>query len=346
MEQSGDEDGLAETAEEICERLEDLGIDEAEVRTTAEEQIEVTLPDSGPAQALAQNPEVPRLYFYDWEPNLIGISKKVGGRPGTTPPERLTDQLEEIWARNGREPNEPLNQTLVRDGAFPNAYEAALVAAKQPPDPDCTDCADSAPRFYLFEKAGDHELIAGPLRERRSRDGTQVVEVPPGTTLVFEYPLDPTSGETIDTVEPGWFVLRDRPALSGADIADPEQAFDQFNQPVVQFDFTPDGREAFEEVTGAIAQRGAENAATQGAIGAVDPETAAAFSHHFAIVLDGEVVTRPIINFQENPEGIDGRTGAEISGGFSTPQEARDIATLLHLATAPVLLRLAQVTHE
>ena len=39
-------------------------------------------------------------------------------------------------------------------------------------------------------------------------------------------------------------------------------------------------------------------------------------SDHFAVVLDREVVSRPIINFVENPAGIDGRTGAQIEGSF------------------------------
>ena len=39
----------------------------------------------------------------------------------------------------------------------------------------------------------------------------------------------------------------------------------------------------------------------------------------FAIVLDREVVSRPFIDYRENPNGIDGRTGAQISGGFKTP---------------------------
>jgi len=75
-------------------------------------------------------------------------------------------------------------------------------------------------------------------------------------------------------------------------------------------------------------------------LGAVDAETAAAFSGSFAVVLDNEAVTRPIINFQENPNGIDGRTGAEISGGFSDPQEAQDIATFLQIGALPVELNL------
>ena len=41
------------------------------------------------------------------------------------------------------------------------------------------------------------------------------------------------------------------------------------------------------------------------------------FSGIFAIVLDGELVSNPIINFVENPAGIDGRTGAQISGAHA-----------------------------
>ena len=44
-------------------------------------------------------------------------------------------------------------------------------------------------------------------------------------------------------------------------------------------------------------------------------------SQHFAIVLDNELVSAPYINFRENPDGIDGSTGAQISGSFTiTPR--------------------------
>ena len=336
----------------IRERIDELGVAEPEVARLGADQISVALPDVQNAQrAIDQVGTTAQLFFYDWEPNLLGISKKVGGKPGIEPPERIVEQLEEIWDRNDREPNEPLNSTLIDDGALPNAYEAALIAAEQPPRPDCTDCSDSASRFYLFEKGGNHELIAGPetqerdlfttvTGERRSRQGTEVVEVPPGSTLVFAYPVDPNTQQTIEDADPGWFAINDTYALTGDQIEDPQQAFDQFNQPVVQFDFTDSGREAFQEVTQEIARRGAEAAATQGVLGAVDSETAAAFSGSFAVVLDNEAVTRPIINFQENPNGIDGRTGAEISGGFSDPQEAQDIATFLQIGALPVELNL------
>ena len=65
-----------------------------------------------------------------------------------------------------------------------------------------------------------------------------------------------------------------------------------------------------------LAERGL-NSAPPGIAG--NSAAAAQYSGHFAVVLDEEVVSRPIINFVDNPSGIDGRTGAQIEGsGTST----------------------------
>ena len=57
-------------------------------------------------------------------------------------------------------------------------------------------------------------------------------------------------------------------------------------------------------------------------------QLASSYSGHFAVVLDDEIVSRPIINFVENPAGIDGRTGAQISG-IGDLNEAQDLANFL-----------------
>src|SRR5918996_1086383 len=135
-----------------------------------------------------------------------------------------------------------------------------------------------------------------------------------------------------------WFVIRDRPNLSGDEIRNPEQNFDPTTgqEPVVTFDFTDSGREAFSSVTKEIAQRGLQNA-PPGVAG--DVEAASQFSGHFAIVLDQEIKSRPIINFVENPNGIDGRTGAQISG-IGDLQEAQDLAEILQIGALPIDLTL------
>ena len=56
-------------------------------------------------------------------------------------------------------------------------------------------------------------------------------------------------------------------------------------------------------------------------------------------MLDGDVVSRPIINFVENPDGIDGRTGAQISGGFDIA-EAQNLAEFLQRGALPIDLNL------
>ena len=55
-------------------------------------------------------------------------------------------------------------------------------------------------------------------------------------------------------------------------------------------------------------------------------------------MLDREVVSRPFIDYRENPDGIDGRTGAQISGGFKL-QEAQDLANVLKTGALPITLK-------
>ena len=67
--------------------------------------------------------------------------------------------------------------------------------------------------------------------------------------------------------------------------------------------------------------------------------TADAARQHFAIVLDNQLISVPYIDFQQNPDGIDGRNGSQIAGGF-TIQSAQDLANLLKTGALPVALEL------
>jgi SecD/SecF fusion protein len=333
----------------IRERIDQFGVSEPEVARLGNSEITVSLPDVDNAQrAIDQVGSTAQLYFYDWEPNLIGPERAIGGRPGLQPPPGPLKRSEERWKEAGRDPKSAVNLQLVVSGAFPDAYGAAKLASEQAPVEDCENCSVSKPRYYLFAKAAPHDLIAGPelakkdlyvspTGEKRSRDGIVVV-VPTGTIVVSEYPTD-ESGQVDKTAKPGWYALKDDPALSGTDITTPKQEFGEFNEPNVSFGFTDSGREAFQEVTRQIAQRGQAQA-----IGPVAGQQAEALSGHFAVVLDNEVKSRPIINFAQNPDGIDGRQGAQISGGFSSPTEAQDLATILQIGALPINLKLISQT--
>jgi SecD/SecF fusion protein len=333
----------------IEQRINKLGVSEPEIARLGADQITVQLPGvTDASRAADQVGTTAQLYYYDWEPNLIGPEKAIGGKPGLQPPEGPLKASEKRWEDAERNVNKEESKQLIFAGAYPTAYDAARLAAEQEPVENCQDCSVSRPRYYLFEKEEPHDLIAGPelakkdlyispTGEKRPQDGI-VVEVPAGTILVSEYPTN-SEGQLDESAKPGWYALKDKPALSGNDITDPEQTYGPNNEPVVSFGFTDSGQQAFQEVTRAIAQRGQAQA-----IGPVSGEEAEALSGHFAVVLDNEVKTRPIINFAENPDGIDGRTGAQISGGFKDIGEAQDLATTLQIGALPISLKLISQT--
>ena len=333
----------------IEQRINKLGVSEPEVARLGTDQITDQLPGvTDASRAAEQVGTTAQLYYYDWEPNLIGPEKAIGSKPGLQPPAGALKASEKRWEEAGRNVNAEESQQLIFAGAYPTAYEAAVLASEQEPVENCQECSVAKPRYYLFEKEEPHDLIAGPelakkdlyispTGKQRPKDGI-VVEVPAGTILVSEYPTNP-DGQLDETAKPGWFALKDEPALSGNDITDPEQTYGPNNEPVVSFGFTDDGQQAFQEVTRAIAQRGQAQA-----IGPVSAQEAEVLSGHFAVVLDNEVKTRPIINFAENPDGIDGRTGAQISGGFKDIGEAQDLATTLQIGALPISLKLISQT--
>jgi SecD/SecF fusion protein len=333
----------------IEQRINKLGVSEPEVARLGTDEITVSLPGITDAnRAAEQVGTTAQLYYYDWEPNLIGPQFAIGGHPGREPAEGPLKQSEKRWEENGRNVTSQENKQLIFSGAYPTAYEAALLASEQEPAENCQECSVAKPRYYLFQKAEPHELIAGPelakkdlyvspTGKKRPKNGI-VIEVPAGTVLVSEYPSN-EQGELDETAEPGWYALKDKPALSGNEITEPEQGYGPNNEPIVTFKFTDSGREAFQDTTRRIAQRGQAQA-----IGPVGEAEAEALSGHFAVVLDNEVKTRPIINFAANPDGIDGRTGAQISGGFNSIQDAQDLATTLQIGALPINLKLISET--
>ncbi len=341
---------IERSIEIIRERIDKLGVSEPEVARLGNTEISVSLPDVTNAErAIEQVGTTAQLQFYDWEPNLIGREKAIGGVPGREPPAKALEEANEEWKAAGRSPTKKENQQLIFSGAYATPYGAVELAAEQEPVADCTTCSTTKPRYYLFESLAPHKLIAGPefseedlfisaTGRKRSHKGI-VKKVPAGTIVVSEQPSDP-NGKVVEGIEnAGWYALKDNPALSGTDITNPKQETDELGQPNVTFSFTDKGREAFQDVTRQIAQRGQARA-----IGPASGEQAEALSGHFAVVLDNEVKTRPIINFAQNPDGIDGRTGAQISGGFNSIQEAQDIATFLQIGALPVNLKLISQT--
>ena len=330
----------AKTIALIRSRLRSIGVAGAAVAHRGDNEITVSLPEiADPDRVRKEVGTTAQLDFYDWEPSLIGRERTIGAHPGRQPPAAALREAQSEWRAAGRTGRDV--DQLIFDGAFPSAYGAVKLASEQKPIQGCSKCSKRKPTFYLFSEDDKDELISGPVSSKRdlyvSATGGklphrgEVVEVPVGTVVVSELPQ--REGLPIKGAEPGWYALAGEPALTGSEITNPEEKSGESGEPVVVFEFTDSGRKAFHEVTRQIARRGREEA-----LGVPSPEAVEELSGHLAVVLDNEVKTRPIINFKENPDGIDGRTGAQISGGFSGPSEAKGLASVLRSGALPVQL--------
>jgi SecD/SecF fusion protein len=320
-----DGDDIDRAIEIIRERTDKLGVSEPEISRVGSDQIRVGLPNVSNAERAQDSVgDTAQLYFYDWEANVIR-------RPGVDASEQ----------------------------GFNRLYDAVKFASQQQPQCPDQQCTTTGPTYYLFNKrtkqpvsANPEDPDAAPISSTARSDlflnedvlpppkEREVLAVPQGAVVVLgeAAPDQPDTEVNESEATPReWFVIRDHPELTGDEIKDPRQEFDPTtNQPIVTFDFSDQGRQQFEEITQRIAERGL-NQAPPGVSG--NPEAASEFSDHFAVVLNNEVVSRPIINFVENPGGIDGRNGAQIEGSF-TIQEAQDLAEFIQIGALPVELEL------
>jgi SecD/SecF fusion protein len=293
------------------DRVDAFGVAEPELARTGEDQIDVSLPGVEDADRAAdQIGSTAQLFFYDWEKNVLDESCKP-------------------------------NETEINGGQQPvtGLYNAVKRAAKCDIKVPESSQAAAAPRFYAFDKGSKKPFNNGLPDESRKaaldglsgadREKAEVIEVKPGVLVLRD------EKPSADAPDPdSYWIIRDDPGLSGTDIKNPEQNFDQQggNEPIVTFEFSDKGRRAFQRITSEVAQRGADNANPLNP----DPITS---SHHFAIALDNELVSIPFINYRENPDGIDGSTGAQISGGF-TITSAQDLAKILKTGALPLRLEL------
>jgi preprotein translocase subunit SecD len=131
-----------------------------------------------------------------------------------------------------------------------------------------------------------------------------------------------------------YYLFRDDPDLTGADLdrRGTRQDFDR--EPIVLIQFTKTGARKFETVTRTLAERGRVLANRDGLSG---PENDIV-NQQFAIVLDNELKSAPTVDFDENPGGIPGDNGAQITG-LVTVQEARDLALVLQVGALPFAFR-------
>jgi SecD/SecF fusion protein len=310
-------------------RVDQLGVAQPEIERTGEKEIDVSLPDVSNAQrAQEEVGKTAQLYFYDWEPSVIGPN----GEPAPSEPKVTGGPTPATYA-TGLPEYEAVERALKRKAIIrknDTTYEQGCTPAQ------VGGCIYG--QWYLLEPATkkvlrgpdntESELYPAPAHAKK----TKAVRVNPGTVLAQAQPVTGSEGKVTQPSPESWYVLNDDPALNGEQVKNPVQSTDSnTGQPDVTFEFTSSGGKTFQRVTKEIAQRG-EAAALPG----VRKEDTL---QHFAVVLDNQIITAPSIDYTQYPEGIDPTSGSEISGGF-TLTSASNLANELQSGALPIKLEL------
>jgi SecD/SecF fusion protein len=350
----------------IRKRTDALGVSEPEIQRSGRDQISIGLPDVQNAQrAIDQVGSTAQLQFYDWEANVLGPrgpdvpyagSKALYEAVQVARRQKPKAEKDDVPPGSNISPQKADRQNdTTRDQYYLFGPDRLPIG----PDKKPLREGEYKPSANCDELLSDYEAAAGP--PHKYPKGTECLAQlkalgpagPPAGSSVFKVP----QGILIVEAEPApnqsarvhrFFVIEDDSELSGKEIRNPEQNFDpNTNAPLVTMEFTDQGRAAFARVTKRLADRGRDCETLAG----VSPNCPAAqpgappdtFFQRFAITLDNQIVSLATIDYQDNPDGIDGRTGASIEN-IGTIQQAQDLAESLRIGALPINLKLISQT--
>ncbi|MFN8188236.1 MAG: protein translocase subunit SecD [Gaiellales bacterium] len=301
-------DALDRSVSIIRNRVDRIGVSEPEIRTQGEDQIVIELAGvDDPERAAQIVGKTAELQFYDLEGDALPPSIDSTGTQVLPSPKLY-----------------PLLQDL----------QAQLKSSGEP-----------AAAWYLYGK--DKRLLAGPevtkeeiledLPDGKAPEGSEFLGVPAGMTILTCGPPESIycPGVSGVPIQPFYYVFRYQPTdpenpvpeLTGRDLElkGTRADFDQTGQSIVLLQFTGEGQDKFHAITKALAERGVLK--TQ------QYSTGTDLFQHFAIVLDGKIITAPYIDFNQNPDGIAGN--AQITG-LESDQAAQDLALVLQTGALPL----------
>jgi SecD/SecF fusion protein len=328
-----DTESLNRAIDIMRKRVDQLGVAQPEIKRSGGTEITVSLPSVTNAQrAQEQVGKTAQLFFYDWEPNVIGPDGKpaptegtVTGGPNPASAEAGLPEYEAVQRALKRPAILRKNDTTYATGCTPKQKSGCIYG-----------------QWYLLDET-HKKVLRGPEDTEANLYGdnqklpkgakTKAVRVNPGTVLARAQAIIGKESKITQPSPESWYVLNDNPSLTGNNIKSPRQSFSEggSGQPNVTFEFDSGGKKTFQHVTREIAERG-QNRQLPGISknGALQ---------HFAVVLDNQVITAPSIDFTQYPEGIDATTGSEISGGF-TLTSAQNLADELQSGALPIKLEL------
>ena len=297
----------------IRERIDKLGVSEPEVRKQGEDQIAVQLPGiEDPERAAEIIGKTAQLELYKFESNLISPSRNAQGDPvpNTSIFNLLASHQSEI--KSGKDAREwYLFNDKKKRVAGPRDTKQQLLGLKQVKPR--LGPGGKLPKGWKFmgvpQKAtiltcGTSERYCPGVGENPDHDSYYLLRYQPNDK---ENPVPEMTGEDLK--------------LSGT-----RQDFDPSSgQPIVLMEFTDKGADKFHDVTKDIVDS-SRFRSSQGRGEVLDS---------FAIVLDGRIKSAPTVDPDDNPDGISGDNGAQITG-IGDVSEAKDLALVLQTGALPI----------
>ena len=216
-------------------------------------------------------------------------------------------------------------RNVVNPQGTTDLYAAVTQASNTTPD-----APRGKPTYYAFK---DKKLVVPAtqdmqtLKESFPNDtippGVEVITVPRGLFLAYE------EAPKLQTRDAGmiktWYIFQNNPGLTGQDVTEARSTIQTgglgSRDRIVTLQFTGDGQDKFADITRQLATDGQLKSALQ----------------HFAIILDGKIVSNPSVDYNQYPTGISGDNGAEINGSFSQG-EADTLAKQINSGALPIQL--------
>ncbi len=321
----------------LRDRVKLLGVGRVPIVRDGNEVIVRSPEIASSAMARALLTRDPQITFTDWEQNVITPNDR------TDASELLAQNPKAVLISQGR--GGPVGTPAA--GAM-TLYAAVKLASRQPAQADVTTQTRRGAQSFAFAPASSARcaashvpcLVGGPstsatmAAEAARRSGVAhpiVLTVHQGTLVVrASEPGLALRADYRDT-HARYYVMHDDAALTGLDLRRITASTDSAGQPDVTGHLTAPGRRAFQALTATVAHRGSKLRLGR-----------AANYQHFAVVVDGTLVTVPQINYDEYPDGVIGPSGIEIDGDLTRAQDAA-LANTLRLGTLPLRLAIAPV---
>src|SRR2546421_5397247 len=295
------------------QRINKLGVNKPIVTKQGSNEIVIELAGiHNPDQALAIIGKTAQLEFYDLEADLVSPSIDVQGFPVATP-------------------------TLY--GLLARVQATALEKGKPA-------------QWYLFDQK--KKLRGGPLPTREALlkkhqgklpKGWKAFAVPHNSVVIrcAATTACPGVGQSTPVAGTYFYLFKHDlkagiPEMTGNELklSGTRQDFDPTtNEPIVTMQFTKHGAKVFHAITRKEAERGRTRTSLLG--------HGQDLFQHFAIVLDREIKSAPYIDFHQNPDGIEGSNGAQITG-IGSVGDAKNLALVLQTGALPVKFTIAERT--